>query len=367
MAVEFRKMDADKKSDLLKLIYSDINRIADEVPSEETAANASFFITGGTGGVGMWLVRLLLFISDRRGWNINITLLTRNISAFVTREPDISERLRFVQGDVSNFIFPDRDYEYIIHAATETDVKKNESDPLSLLSSIADGTKRVLEFAAKCRCGKMLYVSSGAVYNKNQSDMSHIPENYLCAPDISESPCSSAYGEGKRYAELLCMLHAKFYGLDVKIVRLFASYGPYSALNESFAIGNFIRDALRGVDISISGDGTPQRSYIYLADVALWFISILFKGKTASPYNVGSESAISIEDLAEKVKSILNPNCNVIIAGLRKSPPLPSPPLPGIQVYVPFTGKARHDLNLKEHFTLEEGIRKMSIYGRAII
>lgn len=166
----------------------------------------------------------------------------------------------------------------------------------------------------------------------------------------------SAYAEGKREAERLC-LSAAGPDFEPKIARGFSFVGPYLPLDRHFAIGNFIGDVLRGGPIEARGDGTPYRSYLYGADLAVWLWTILLKGAPGRPYNVGSERRLSVAELARIVAGVLKPRCVVNI--LEK----PSPGKPPEQ-YVPNTQRAQKELGLKENFGIEEAVRRTADWAQ---
>ena len=295
------------------------------------------FVTGGTGFFGCWLLESFAWANTRLNLGAEAVVLTRRPEAFAAKAPHLASHpaIRLLCGDVRSFAFPEGTFSHVIHAATEWSTSLNEDDPLRMLDTIIAGTRRALDFAVACRAQKFLLTSSGAVYGRHPVDISHLPEDYAGAPDTMEP--RSAYGEGKRLAELLCAIYARQHGLQTKIARCFAFVGPYLPLDTHFAVGNFIRDGLAGESIRISGDGTPYRSYLYAADLAVWLWTILLRGRSERPYNVGSDEGMTIAELAQAVGSYFGINIDI---GKRPTPGLPT------QRYVPSTLRAREELGL---------------------
>jgi nucleoside-diphosphate-sugar epimerase len=259
-------------------------------------------------------------------------------------------------GDVRSFSFPDGEYSYVIHAATEASAKQASEVPLEMLSTIIAGTERTLEFAATHGTRKFLLTSSGAVYGKQPADVTHVPESYAGAPDLLDA--SNVYAEGKRIAELLCALYRSKASLECKIARCWGFCGPHLPLDQHFAIGNFIGDVLAGRPIQIQGDGTPRRSYLYAADLAVWLWTMLFRGPGLVPFNVGSAHDVSILELAQTVATTLKPQTVIRVAQQAVTGTAP-------QRYVPCVDRAREMLGLRQTVGLEECIRRTAQwYGK---
>lgn len=321
----------------------------------EELRGESIFITGGTGFFGRWLLESFAEANRKYALGARVVALSRDPEAFRRKAPHLASdpAIRLHAGDVCSFEFPGGTFSHVIHAATESATHLNEESPLRMLEVAVDGTRRALQFAVQGGARNFLLTSSGAVYGKQPPEMTHMPETFSGAPDLM-SP-ASAYAEGKRVAELLCALYHREYGLNAKIARGFAFVGPHLPLDAHFAIGNFVRDALAGNTLKITGDGTPQRSYLYAADLAVWLWTILLRGQSCHPYNVGSEDAISISGLAEAVCSALNPQAKVVTACT------PQRDCPA-QRYVPSTKRATTELGLRPTIGLAQSLQRTAAW-----
>jgi len=309
------------------------------------------FITGGTGFFGCWLLESFAWANDFLGLGAKVLVLTRNLEAFKLKVPHLASHaaIKFHIGDVRDFKFPSGEFSHIIHAAGQASAELNEEEPLTMLDVIIEGTRHVLNFALSCGAKKILLTSSGAVYGMQPPEITHIPETYNGAPELIDQ--KSAYGEGKRLAELLCVIYAKQYGIEPKIARCFTFVGPYLPLNIHFAVGNFLQDALKGGPIIIRGDGTPYRSYMYAADLAIWLWAILFIGESCQPYNVGSDIEMTIAQVADIVANSFTPRPAIHI-----SQPLDTKKR--IERYVPSVEKAKQRLRLSQKILLPDAIKK---------
>jgi dTDP-glucose 4,6-dehydratase len=236
--------------------------------------------------------------------------------------------------------------------------KQLAEEPLEMLSTILAGTERTLKFAEVCGARKLLLTSSGAVYGRQPAEMTHVPESFAGAPDPLDAV--SVYAEGKRASELMCAayqktLRAQGREFEAKIARCWAFCGPHLALDMHFAIGNFIGDVMAGRAIAIGGDGTPRRSYLYGADLAIWLWTTLFRAPAMVAINVGSGRDVSILELAEMVAATLGAKTEITVAKQAVAGAAPSR-------YVPSVARAEELLGLRETVELEETIRRTAAW-----
>jgi dTDP-glucose 4,6-dehydratase len=310
------------------------------------------FVTGGTGFFGCWLLGTFAFANDQLGLGARLVCLTRDPEAFRRKAPHLATcpAITLATGDVRDFEFPGGHFSHAVHAGTAPGAPLR---PLEMLDTITAGTRRALDFAVASGTKKFLLTSSGAVYGRQPPEMTHLPESYAGAPDSTDP--HSAYGEGKRVAEMLCAAYYKDHGIEIKIARCFAFVGPCLPLDAHFAIGNFIRDALRGGPIRIGGDGTPCRSYLHAADLAIWLWTLLFQGQPGRAYNVGSEEDVTILELASTVAACFSKEIDVELA---------RQPVPGLPPsrYVPSTRLAASELRLAARIPLKEAISRTAAW-----
>lgn len=315
-------------------------------PHWEQLRGSRIFVAGATGFFGIWLLETFAHANEQLGLGAELVGLTRNPDAFHSKAPHMTANpsIRLHQGDVRDFEFPEGPFSHVIHAGTTSSVPV---PPGEMLDTIIGGTRRALDFAVASGAKRFLFVSSGAVYGKQPPEITLIPETYNGAPDPMD--LNSAYGEGKRVGELLCAMAYKEHGLETMIARCFAFVGPHLPLDAHFAIGNFIRDAMRGEPIRVK-DGSPYRSYLYAADLAILLWTILFKGEACHPYNVGSDQEITIADLARTVASVLG-------GSVQASTSTPNF-TPSASRYVPSVERAASEMGLRLQIPLRDSLRR---------
>jgi nucleoside-diphosphate-sugar epimerase len=307
-------------------------------------------ITGATGFFGCWLLESFAWANRRLNLKAQAVGLSRSPRVLETRAPHLSQdrSISLHACDLRHGDFPQGDFSHVIHAATEASAKLNQESPLVMFDTVVEGTRRALHFSAASSVKRFLLISSGAVYGVQLPEITHVCETFSGGPDPLDR--ASAYAEGKRAAELLCSLAASAQ-LEIPIARCFAFVGPYMQLDAHFAIGNFISDAMRGGPITVKGDGSPYRSYLYASDLMVWLWTILFRGQSRRAYNVGSEEAINIADLASEVSRASESKVAVNIAAKA---------IPGVPAsrYIPSTARARTELGLTVDIPLIEAIQR---------
>jgi nucleoside-diphosphate-sugar epimerase len=309
-------------------------------------------ITGCTGIIGKWLLASLNHAIRHEGLDTEAVLVSRDPDAFRRAFPGLIDDRHacWIRSDVRELhLPPSLEIHLAIHAATDVVMAPSSTD---VLLTCALGTHRVLEQLARTRCQRMLLLSSGAVYGKVPPGLERIEESFVGG--VCTTTPDSAYAEGKRFSELLCTLQGQALGMTIPMARCFAMVGPFLPPDRHFAIGNFIDAALNQRPIRVRGDGRPLRSYLYLADVTARLWLLLFQGQ-AGAYNLGSPEALTILELAMKVKTVLGAPVPIVVENKLAH---------GVHAdrYIPDDRRLREAIALSPDIPLDEAIRRTAAW-----
>lgn len=313
-------------------------------------------LTGATGFIGRWLLGTLLHANQVHVLGASVLAVSRDPDRFLAAHPALRDRreLAWLATDVRALQAADGPRcDLAVHAATDVVARR---PPAEVFEVCVQGTRQVLQAAQAWGVQRLLLLSSGAVYGPQPAGLARLPEGFAGGPDPLAP--ASAYAEGKRASELLCALAAAETGLVVPVARCFAFVGPHLPLDAQFAIGNFIGAAVRGQPVVVQGDGTPMRSYLYAADLAIWLWHLLLRGQGGRAYNVGGDEAVSIGALAQRVVTVLGGTQPVQVAAR---------PVPGVppSAYLPDIGRARDELGLLPRVDLDQAITRTARWARA--
>ncbi len=267
-------------------------------------------LTGGAGFLGYYLVQSILYWNKTKGEEESIQLIVydnyiRGFPTWLTRL-EVDGNLTLIKHDITKPL-PSNigDFQYIIHAASIASPTYYRMYPIETMDANVNGLRNLLEYCQQQKEKKktvegFLFFSSSEIYGDPTSENIPTPESYN--GNVSCTGPRACYDESKRYGETLSVIFSKKYDLPIKIARPFNNYGPGLKITDKRVIPDFIRDVLEGRDIIMLSDGSPTRTFCYIADAIVGYYKILVRGKSGKPYNIGVEDPeISMADLAERV------------------------------------------------------------------
>jgi dTDP-glucose 4,6-dehydratase len=300
-------------------------------------------VTGGAGFIGSHLCRRLL----AEGCEVLCfdNLLTGHMENV---QPLLGDsRFSFEHYDVTNYLYvPDR-LDAILHFASPASPKDFERLPIQILKVGSLGTHKALGLA-KAKGARFLLASTSECYG--DPEVSPQPESYW--GNVNPVGIRGVYDEAKRFAEAMTMAYHRHHGVDVRIVRIFNTFGPRMQIDDGRAIPNFFTQALRGEDVTVYGDGSQTRSICYVDDLVEGIWRLLNSGYVG-PMNIGSEAEVSMLDLAHKIVDITASSSRVTLHPLPPDDP---------KVRRPDISLARKELAWEPRIAPEEGLRRTRDY-----
>lgn len=280
-----------------RIIAEDVCAILDQGGPWTALAGRRFLVTGATGMIGQYLVRVLMELG-RRSSPTRVVAMTRRGDAAASLFACEGDGIEIVVHDPARPLPPLGDLDYLIHAASPADPEAFRRDPVGVIAANVAGTANLLE-AARVRQAVFCFVSSAEVYGQAQAAGGRLDET---APGILDSlDLRSAYPESKRLAETLCVAYWRQHGVLHRIARLAHTYGPGMRLSDPRVQTYLMRQALHGRDIELQSDGRAQRSYTYVSDAVSGLLHLLAASGN-QVCNIANETAtVSIADLARTV------------------------------------------------------------------
>lgn len=251
-------------------------------------------VTGGAGFIGSHLIDALM--------NSGKTVLcvdtletgsNENVQHWIG-----NARFRFIRTDVADSLAA-KGIESIYHLASRASPAQYQADPIRTLRTNVLGTLNMCDLAIRCGA-RLLLASTSEVYGDPQVHPQ--PETYW--GNVNPVGPRSCYDEGKRAAETVCMDYSRQHNLDVRIGRIFNTYGPRMGFDDGRVVSNFITQCLKGERLTIYGDGSQTRSFCYVSDLVRGLIALM-DSDVRGPVNLGNPEEFSIRDLATQVSDLV--------------------------------------------------------------
>ena len=292
-------------------------------------------VTGGAGFLGSHLIDRLMEAGDEVICLDNyFTGRKRNIARWIGHS-----RFELIRHDVTEPIKLEVDR--IWHLACPASPIHYQTNPVKTAKTSFLGTYNMLGLARRVGA-RLLLASTSEVYG--DPEVHPQPESYLgCVNPIGIRSC---YDEGKRIAETLCFDYQRMSGVEVRVIRIFNTYGPRMLPDDGRVVSNFIVQALRNEPLTLYGDGSQTRSFCYVSDLIEGMIRLM-NGSHTGPINIGNPDEFSIRQLADLVRARINPTLPLIEKPLPQDDPLQRKPLIDL---------ARQQLNWEPSVSLEQGL-----------
>ena len=261
------------------------------------------------------------------------------------------ENFEFQHHDVSNYLHVAGDLDYILHFASPASPIDYLKIPIQTLKVGSLGTHNLLGLA-RDKNARMLIASTSEVYG---DPMVH-PQTEDYYGNVNPIGPRGVYDEAKRFQEAITMAYHTYHGVEIRIARIFNTYGPRMRLNDGRVLPAFIGQALRGEDLTVFGDGSQTRSFCYVDDLVEGLYRLLFSDYSY-PVNIGNPDEITISQFAEEIIKLTGTNQKVVYKPLPANDPLQRQP---------DITKAKEILNWEPKISREEGLKITYEYFKSL-
>lgn len=312
------------------------------------------FLTGCTGFVGYWILSAIDVLNEA-GYDIRAQALSRNPAGLFERHPIFRENrwLEVCGGDVESFDAPNNGFDLLMHGsvAFQTGMRSRD-DALGYLAGVGPSTRRILEYALDRGVQRALLLSNRDVYADHGDPIAPISEadgtfGHRLGSNVTPRRVKQL---GLSLAETVAWAVREEYGLDVVVARGFFFCGH--GLPARDKLMDFFVEANEAPRLTVMSDGSAIRGYLYGADLAVWLLTMLVRGKPGCAYNVGSDEVSTLLRIGEKIRDRFAPGKPVL--------PLHIYPSPGLERSVPDLTRARKELGLEVWTKLDESIEWLS-------
>lgn len=305
-------------------------------------------VTGGAGFLGSHLCEALL--DDGH----HVIAMDNLVSGQVENLNAVfhHERFSFYEHDVTEFIHVSGDLDWVLHLASLASPVFYQNYPIKTLKVGALGTHKTLGLA-KEKDANYLLTSTSEVYG--DPEVNPQPEDYR--GNVDPFGPRSCYDESKRYGEAIVRAYRESHGLDIRVARIFNTYGPRMRLDDGRVVPTFIQQALSGESLTVYGDGEQTRSFCYVSDMIDGLMALL-KSDVDTPINIGNPDERTIIELADIVLELTGSDSDI-----SHEPPLPHDP----QVRRPDISKARSELDWQPGVSLRDGLDQTIDYFESMI
>ena len=279
----------------------------------QASTNKTILVAGGIGFLGANLCKTLLDLGNKVVCVDNLSTCRQDNLKQLQKYPFF----KFIQQDVCHPMELEN-IDLIYNLACPASPPHYQADPIQTLKTCFLGSLNLLELAKKSKC-RILQTSTSEVYG----DPLVNPQSESYWGHVNPVGKRSCYDEGKRSAETLFMEYHHQYGVEVKIMRIFNTYGPWMDRDDGRVISNFVVQALNGIPLTVYGDGTQTRSFCYLDDMIDAIQKIMHSDKDfIGPINVGNPDPYTINQLAEKIIKMTESKSTIIYKPLPSDDPM---------------------------------------------